>query len=61
MTLRELKEIVDDMVKAGYGKQELVSPNDKLMESGKPIPGVSVALLPFDEESLHPKIRVVIR
>ena len=60
MTLKELKTIIDDLVTAGYGKQPLVHPNDALMDSGKPIPIVSVALMPFDENSLKPKIRIVI-
>jgi len=61
MTLNELKEIVTDMCKAGYGKQDLVFPSDKLMDSGHPIPTVGVALFPFDEETKQPKIRIVIR
>ena len=61
MTLKDLREIVTDMCKAGYGKQPLVCPNDSLMESGKPIPSVSVALFPFDEGSAKPKIRLIIK
>ena len=61
MTLNELKELVTDLVKAGYGKQPLVFPNDELMESGHPIPVVKVALFPFDEGSAKPKIRVIIK
>ena len=61
MTLKELKELVDDLVKAGYGKQQLVHPDDKLMDSGKPIPSISLALLPFDENSNHPRIRIIIK
>lgn len=61
MILRELKTIIDDLVAAGYGKQPLVCPDDVLMESGKPIPPVSVTLLPFDENSNKPKIRIIIK
>jgi hypothetical protein len=61
MTVKELKEVIDGLVVAGYGKQPLVYADDSFMESGKSMPIISVAFLPFDENSTKPKIRIIIK